>query len=221
MYLATRYAGLEPFQNAVSGAGSFEHPSFEFAGNRIIDWVNRGFFAPGFNGNDEDAGQSRQLMYAVMGAWFVSQVDSENPDFLDSLGVFPFPAYENSTADQNIAIGTAGDNFYHVGTTSPSHQGAFDLIMQLLDEPAVAERIAAQATPPLHGVDLDEMLPLARVAVGIMQGAPAVQLWYDQFLPPEVGQTHLDTLQAIFGLTMTPQEANAAVQSALEAHLAR
>jgi len=225
MYLATRHGGLDPLINAVTGEGSFEHPSFVFAGERLQDWVTRGFFAPGFNGNDEDAGDSRQLLYAevaamhIMGAWFVSQVDSENADFLDKLGVFPFPAYENSTADQNIAIGTAGDNFYHVGTTSPSHQGAFDLIMQLLDEQAVVERIESGAVPPLHGIEPE--VPLARDAVAIMQRAPAVQLWYDQFLPPEVGQAHLDTLQAIFGLTMTPEEANSAVQATLDAHLAR
>jgi len=226
MYLATRYGGLEPFLQAVTGEndGTFEHPAFEFAGNRIQDWVERGFFAPGFNANDEDAGQSRELLYAelaamhVMGNWFVGQMVGENEEFMERMGVFPFPAYENSSADPNIAIGTAGDNFYHVSTTSPSHLGAFNLIMQLLDEQAVTERIAAGAIPPLRGIEPE--VPLARDALAIMQRAPAVQLWYDQFLPPEVAQVHLNTSQAIFGLTMTPQEANAAMQEAIEAYRA-
>jgi len=227
MYLATRHGGLDPFLHAVTGdgGGTFEHPSFVFAGERIQDWVNRGFFAPGFNGNDEDAGDSRQLLYAelaamhVMGNWFVGQMVGENEEFMARMGVFPFPAYENSDANPNIAVGTAGDNFYHVSTTSPSHLGAFNLIMQLLDEQAVEERVAAGAIPPIRGVEPE--LPLAREAMAIMQQAPAVQLWYDQFLPPEVAQVHLNTSQALFGLTMTPQDANRAMQEAIEAYRAR
>jgi len=222
MYLATRYAGLEPFQNAVSGAGSFEHPSFEFAGDRIIDWVNRGFFAPGFNGNDEDAGQSRQLMYSeqaamhVMGNWFVGQMMGENEAFIDKVGVFAFPAYENSNAHPDIAIGTAGDNFYHVSSTASSKEGAFNLIMQLLDDQAVQERVDSGMIPPVRGVQPE--LPLTRDVMAIIQRAPEVQLWYDQFLPPEVAQVHLSTSQALFGLQTTPQQANAEMQAAMVAY---
>jgi len=225
MYLATRFGGLEPFRTAVTGEGSFEHPSFEFAGEKIQQWVNKSYFAPGFNGNDEDSGQSRQLLYAemaamhVMGNWFIGQMVSEDEDFMDRIGVFPFPAYENSDADPNIAIGTAGDNFYHVSSTSPSIEGAFNLIMRLLDPQAVDERIAAGAIPPLKGIEPD--IPLAREALGIMQRAPEVQLWYDQFLPPEVAQVHLNTSQALFGLSMSPQDANRAMQEAIEAYRGR
>ena len=223
MYLATRYGGLEPFRDAVSGAGSFEHPAFEFAGERIQDWVNRGFFATGFNGLDENLGESRQLLYAemaamhLMGNWFVSQMMGENPDFMDHIGVFAFPAYENSNVNPDIAIGTAGDNFYHVSTTAPSLQGAFDLIMSLLDETAVEERVAAGAIPPLRGIYPD--VPLSREALAIMQGAPEVQLWYDQYLPSAIAQVHLNASQGIFGLTMTPEEKNAALQEAMQTHL--
>jgi raffinose/stachyose/melibiose transport system substrate-binding protein len=49
--------------------------------------------------------------------------------------------------------------------------------------------------------------------------APQVQLWYDQYLPPEVGERHKDLCQDIFGLTKTPQEANQALQDAMAAYL--
>jgi raffinose/stachyose/melibiose transport system substrate-binding protein len=34
-----------------------------------------------------------------------------------------------------------------------------------------------------------------------------LQLYYDQFLPPALAEAHLDTVQGLFGLTLTPQEA--------------
>ena len=230
MNLATRYAGLEPFQNAVSGAGSFEDASFVFAGETIQDWVERGFFAPGFNGLDEDTGQSRQLMYAeqaamhVMGNWFMSQVRSEMPEFESRLGVVPFPALDGSTADSSIVIGTLGDNFYHVASTSVSPQGAFDLISFMTDDIAMAARHAAGAIPPIVGVEIapeDDPYGLMAAMLAIIENAAATQLWYDQYLPPEVAQAHLNTLQEIFGLTMTPQEANAEVQATIEAYRGR
>ena len=222
MNLATRYAGLEPFQTAVIGTGSFEHPSFEFAGSRIQDWVERGFFAPGFNGADEDAGQSRQLLYAelaamhIMGNWFISQVQNEYPEFLDRLGVFNFPAYENSNADPNIVIGTLGDNFMHISSSTSHPQSAFDLITFIIDDQAMAGRQAAGALPPVIGLTSD--IPLAQEVLAIIENATAVQLWYDQYLPPAVAQAHLNSSQELFGLTMTPQEANAIKQAAIEAH---
>ena len=38
----------------------------------------------------------------------------------------------------------------------------------------------------------------------------------DQYLAPEVAQVHLDTCQELFGLTMTPEEADAQLQAAME-----
>ena len=40
-----------------------------------------------------------------------------------------------------------------------------------------------------------------------MAKAPSVQLWYDQDLSPQLGQLHLETSQALLGLSTTPQAA--------------
>ena len=40
-----------------------------------------------------------------------------------------------------------------------------------------------------------------------MAHAKYIQAFYDQFLPPAMGELHKDTVQALFGKTMTPQEA--------------
>ena len=41
MGLATRYGGLEPFDNAYAGTGSFEDECFVYAGEKIIEWVEK------------------------------------------------------------------------------------------------------------------------------------------------------------------------------------
>lgn len=225
MNLATRYGGLEPFQKAVSGEGSFEDESFVYAGEKIQEWVGKGYFNAGFNGADEDSGQSRQLLYteeaamSIMGSWFAYQVKGENAEFYEKVGVFNFPAMTSSSADPNIVIGTVGDNFYHVSGTCQDVDGAFGAIAYLLDDQAVADRIGAGKIPPLKDITLED--PLLQEVMNLVNKAPEVQLWYDQYLPPEVSDVHKTTSQEIFGNTMTPQEANQKMQEAMAAYNAK
>jgi len=50
--------------------------------------------------------------------------------------------------------------------------------------------------------------------------AKSNQLWYDQYLKPELGDLHKDTCQEIFGLTKTPEEVNK-IMEAKSAELAK
>ena len=66
-------------------------------------------------------------------------------------------------------------------------------------------RDAAGRIPPVKGfVPKDSDL---RDIVNLIAAAPGTQLWYDQYLPPELGETHKDTTQALMGLTITPEQA--------------
>lgn len=220
MYFATRAGGIEPFNEAVSGKGSFESDNFIYAGNKIQKWVDAGYFNEGFNGLDEDSGQSRELLYSgqaamtIMGSWFASTVKGENPEFYEKIGFFPFPAIEGSSADPNIVVGTVGDNFYSVSGSCEDTEGAFKAITYMLDDKAVEERKAAGKIVPLNDFTSDD--PILQSILDTVKEAPAVQLWYDQYLPPEVAEVHKSTSQEIFGKTMTPEEANAKMQEAIE-----
>jgi raffinose/stachyose/melibiose transport system substrate-binding protein len=55
---------------------------------------------------------------------------------------------------------------------------------------------------------------------GLLSEASFVQLAYDQFLPPELAQVHLDTTQQIFGLSTTPEEAAQTMEAAAAEQLA-
>ena len=38
--------------------------------------------------------------------------------------------------------------------------------------------------------------------------AQSIQLWYDQYLSPAMGELHKQTSQELYGLTKTPEEVN-------------
>lgn len=223
-YLATRYGGLEPFADAAAGTGTFENDAFVYAGEKIQEWVEKGYFCDGFNGMDDDAGQARMLLYNgdaamdLMGSWFTSTVAGENQQFIDDgkLGFFPFPALETSTADQTYSLGTIGDNLYAVSSSCEAPEVAFEMIQYLLDETSQKERKYVGKIIPLKSFTSED--PVVNEILDSVNNAAGIQLWYDQYLPAEVAEVHKQTSQEIFGLTMTPQEANAALQDAMEAY---
>jgi raffinose/stachyose/melibiose transport system substrate-binding protein len=218
MYLADRAGGASVFNAAAGRTGSFENDSFTQAGTIIQDWVKKGYFNAGFNGLDEDSGQSRTLLYTgkaamiLMGSWFISTVTGENKDFISKVGSFPFPAIEGGKGDPNSVVGTVGDNFYSVAASSKNIPEAFKAATYLIDDAAVAKRSEAGKIPPLKGVKVSD--PLLQAVLSSVEKAPSVQLWYDQYLPPEVAQVHKDTSQAIFGLQKTPEQVNKEMEAA-------
>ncbi len=220
MYLVDRLAGPEVFANAATrSGGTFEDPVFVQAGQMIQDLVNRGGFVEGFNGLDIDTGQSRQLLYAgkaameLMGSWQISTMRAENPEWVEAnLAFFPFPAVEGGEGDPSNVVGTVGDNFYSISSVCPYPEEAFKMIQYLIDDTSVVERGAAGRIPPVVGFTTDD--PMLQGIIDLIGNAASVQLWYDQYLPPELGEVHKDTMQALFGLELTPEEAAAAHEEA-------
>lgn len=224
MYLVDRLGGPQVFQSAATRTGgSFEDPVFIQAGTMIEDLVKAGAFAEGLNGLDNDTGQARALLYSgkaameLMGTWEISSIKGENPDYYNnSLGLFPFPTVPNGKGDPNDLVGTAGDNFYSISPTCSNPDAAFRLIQYLIDDTSVKIRAEDGRIPPVKGFTATE--PLLKEVVKLIEAAPNVQLWYDQYLPPEVGEVHKDTSQALFGLSMTPQEAAKQLEDAAKAY---
>jgi raffinose/stachyose/melibiose transport system substrate-binding protein len=51
----------------------------------------------------------------------------------------------------------------------------------------------------------------------LVANASNVQLWYDQELSPNLAQVHLNTVQALFGLSLTPEAAAQQMEDAAKA----
>ncbi len=211
MYMVDRLGGAKAFISAATRAkgGSFENSVFIRAGKMLQDWVKAGYFNEGFNGLDYDSGQSRGLLYAgkaameLMGNWSTGSIRAENPEFAKKVGIFAFPV-PRAGVPGNV-VGTVGDNYYSISSTCKNPKEAFEMIKFLIDDKAVAERGEAGRIPPVKGfVPKDSDL---KDIVNLIAAAPGTQLWYDQYLPPELGEAHKDTTQALMGLTITPEQA--------------
>ncbi|QNU65987.1 extracellular solute-binding protein [Ruminiclostridium herbifermentans] len=205
MYFVDRLGGPSIFDNAANrkDGGSFSDKAFVKAGEMVQQLVNMGAFPEGFNWMDEDAGDARDLMYnnsaAMMlaGSWFLSTLKYEKPEFLDKVGVFPFPAIEGGKGDARNTIGTLGDNYYAIANSCAHKDEAFQLIKYLIDDIAVEKRIAAGKIPPVNDLKITD--PLTNKILEYINQSPNVQFWYDQYLPLKLSDAHLSLTRQIFG----------------------
>ena len=224
-YLVDRIGGPDVFANAAErkNGGSFEDPAFVEAGKRLQELVKAGAFEKGYNGLDWDVGGARRLLYAgkaameLMGTWEASTIKNENPDFFKKLGFFTFPSVPGGKGDPANLLGTLGDNFVSVSTKCEARDAAVNLVKTLTDDTAAAARIADSRIMPLKNVKTDD--PFLSAVYDLVAKAPSVQLWYDQELPPKLGEIHKDTSQALFGLSTTPEQVAQDMEAAAKAEM--
>lgn len=224
--LAARKGGLTPFQSAVSGEGTFEDECFIYAGEKIQEWVKKGYFPEGVNSLSEDDGQAKQLMYQetaammVIGSWYTGTFPADSPEFYEKIGWFSFPKVDDSDADASIQIGTIGDQFISFNCTGEKLEAAFECATYYASEDAKKLMVEVGKIPPTK--DAADLITdsVTKQILDAAANASSVQLWYDQYLPPAVAQVHLDTCQGLFGLTVTPEEASAQFEKAMEDYLA-
>lgn len=229
MYFASRYGGVDEFNKAVAGTGTFESDAFKYAGDMIQKWVKAGYFPDGVNSLSPDDGQDRQLMYtdeaAMMlhGTWQSGAMKGDSPDwYLENIGYFAFPKLEGSSADQSIVVGTAVGNAFsfNTGDDEDLRRACFVLATQFFnDDTYNKDQVEAGNMPSIEGMGDNHPDACMLQVWKDFSSASNVQLWYDQYLPPEVSEVHKSTSQELFGLTKTPEEANAELQAALEKYL--
>ena len=147
------------------------------------------------------------------GSWCVSMFYNEAPDFVDNIGVFSFPAVEGGEGDPDNLVGTLGDTFYCVNSESVDNEMCFEFIKYLIDDTAVEQRIAAGRIPPTKNAVAENAIN--EELLGLLQNAKHIQLWYDQYLNSDAAEIHKDSLQALVGLSITPEEYNKAMLDAV------
>lgn len=226
--LATRYAGLDDFRAAYDGTGSFDAECFKYAGKKIQEWVDKKYFPDGMNSLSTDDGQDRQLLYqgsAAMlysGSWYTGTLSADSEEFYANMGWFPFPEcdeVENGADYANIANGTVGDQFVSFNCTGDKLEAAFKCATYYSSDEAIDLMVEKGKIPPVNGVKDKLTDPLAIEICDYAENATDVQLWYDQYLPSSVANAHLDSCQALFGKTTTPEKACQDTQDAMKEYL--
>ena len=223
MYLVARHGGSDIVTNAYNGTGSLVNDSTIFAGQKIEEWVEKGYFPTGVNSLSPDNGDDRALLYTeagmmLQGSWQVGSIMNENPDFYANLGAFPFPTLEGSEADQTTVVGTLGDNFISFNCEGEKLEAAFKMAMYYsTDEWRDLDQEKGNI-PPLQSATSSE--PANQDILAVLGSASAVQLWWDQYLPSSVADVHKTETQKLFDCSATPEEVAQAQQDAMDEYLA-
>jgi raffinose/stachyose/melibiose transport system substrate-binding protein len=208
-YMVERVAGEQFLADIVSGAKTFEDPAFLEACKRTAEFGTMGAFQPGFNGTDYDTGGSRQLLYSgksameLMGNWLVPTAAGESPGFEDKLAFFPMPVPPGGVGDPSSLIGGAG-RAYAVSEKSKAPAAAVELLRYLTDDTVRDAFAAGGEVPAMSGATIED--PGAKAVAEAIGKARHLQLYWDQFLPPALGQAQLDVSQGLLGGDMTPEQ---------------
>ncbi|GAK49701.1 carbohydrate ABC transporter substrate-binding protein, CUT1 family [Candidatus Moduliflexus flocculans] len=228
MYMADRVGGADMFTKALyrKDGVTFEDPGFVKAGEMLQDLVKKGYFVEGFNGMDEDLRNAAALLETgkagmyLMGTWYLGGAHSNAPEVADQIDFFPFPAVEDGKGDPTNLIGSPGQDYLSISTTCKDKEAALKYLKEfIMNESWIQALVKNGLVPPVkNGADLISDPVLKKVAESF-QAAGHVQVYYDQFLPPAMGEKHKDLVQALFGLTMTPEEVAKAHEAAMQEEL--
>lgn len=222
MYLIDRIGGAEAFPKALNRKGAFNDEPFIETGRRIQELVNMGAFPEGVNGLDENAGQSRMLLYTdkaamyLIGTWSYGIMKQENEAILDKLDLINFPAIEGGKGDPSNLMGASGSNFYSIASSSKHKKEAVEFLKYLSDAKMAQAVLNSGNMTAVAGVKDLITDPFIKKIYEFGQQANSVQPWYDQVLPLELAEVHLNTTQALFGNRLTPEEAANKMEAAAQ-----
>jgi ABC-type glycerol-3-phosphate transport system substrate-binding protein len=222
MYLADRLGGSDLFLDAIYRNGkTFEDPSYVKAGELLQDLVRNNYFAKGINGMD--TGQSRMLLYSgkvamrLMGNWFYSSAKKEYPEGIDNIGLFAFPEIEGGKGDPTNVIGSPGQNYFSVTSGSKNKAAALLFLKDyVMNDKWIQGLVDSGRIPPAIGASAMVSDPISKKIALTFEEAGHVQVYYDQFLSPTMGEAHKDIVQSLFGLEITPADAASQHESGIQ-----
>ncbi|MBD5153426.1 MAG: extracellular solute-binding protein [Oscillibacter sp.] len=222
MYLVTRHGGPDIVTNAYAGTGSLDNESTIWAGQKLQEWVNKGYFPTGVNSLSPDNGDDRALLYQgagmmLHGSWQVSMIKSENPEFYENMGAFAFPSLTGSNADQTAVVGTLGDTFVSFSCTGEKLEEAFKMVTIFSSDEWMNLDIESGNLPPLKAATSSE--PAWQDILAVLNKASSVQLWWDQYLPASVADVHKSASQKCFDVSATPEAIAQEQQAAMDEYL--
>lgn len=219
VYLAVREGGKEAFEKAYARDGSFADAPFVKAGEDLKQLVDlqpfqEGFLAANYDEHQTAMANSKAAM-ELMGQWApgADRSKATDPAKFDSfISWFPFPQVEGGAGGPTDALG--GGDGYAIGKNAPPE--AIDFVRFLVSQPTQTELVKAGiAVPPtVKGADAALEDPNLKEIVKRLGEAEYYQLYYDQYLPPAVGQAVNDATQGLFAGTMSPEEVANAIEAA-------
>ncbi|MFD1030110.1 extracellular solute-binding protein [Metaplanococcus flavidus] len=223
MYLADRLGGADTLNKAIDRTGSFEDPALVEAAAKVQELVDRDAFVNGFNGlADEEAKSmfmSEQAPMYLIATWDLPNYTTNETvpqEFRDSVDYMNFPTVEGE-GDTNSFVGGPGVGLF-VAEESEVKEEAKDFAAHFVKAWG-EEAVTKAGVIPATKVDADS-LDLPQMYIDILNelnNASNITLFADVQMSPDTAQVHLDSIQALFGNEMTPEEFGKAHEDALSA----
>jgi raffinose/stachyose/melibiose transport system substrate-binding protein len=222
-YFAIREGGKAAFDAAASREGSFADPAFVQAGQDLLDLIALNPFPEGylgFNyGDSATAFGNGEAAMELMGQWHpnVQRDNSASGEGIgDALAWMPFPAFPDGQGGAMDLLG--GGDAYVVGKDAPATTVGF---LKYLTSPEVQMRQVEVFGVPPTTAEAEALItdPVMQQILAARNAAEYQQLYYDQYLPPAVGQAVLDAVDGLFNGTMTAEEAAQVVEEAAAAEM--
>lgn len=218
VYLAMREGGEEAFLAAYNREGSFADEPFIAAGERLNELIALEPFPEGFLGlsyDDESAIMGNGLAaMELMGQWApnVQATNSEDGNGLPegTLGWFRFPMVEDGAGSASDVLG--GGDGIAVGINAPDEAVEFLRFLTSEEVQRQAVEVGFTSTPVVAGVEDMITDPVFTQILEARNNAGYFQLYYDQFLPPAVGEAVNDAVELLFAGAATPEEAAQAIE---------
>jgi raffinose/stachyose/melibiose transport system substrate-binding protein len=224
VYLAMRLGGEEAFLSAYTREGGFADEPFVQAGEYLQQLIALEPFPADYLalGYGQQAGLMGDGLAAMelMGHWSPGAqtgLSSSGGAALADQGWFSFPMIEGGAGNATDVLG-GGDGFA-VGINAEDE--AVDFLRYITS--ADVQRGAAEiwVVPVIRDccneiIEANAFLPTILAA---RDGAEYFQLYYDQFLPPALGQAVNDNVEAIFAGVYSAQEAAEAIEAVAQDEL--
>lgn len=215
VYLSLRIGGQEAFLNAYNRDGGFADEPFVQAGDALQQLVDLEPFPDGYLGlgYGDQAGLMGDGLAAMelMGQWApgaqIENSESAGGGIEGNLGWFPFPAVEGGAGNADDVLG--GGNGFAVGKDAPDEAVEF---LRYLTSPEVQMAGSFFVLPTVAGAESAVTDPVLQTVLAARNSAPYLQLYYDQFLPPAVGQAVNDSVQGIFSGDLSAEDAASAIE---------
>ncbi|MCQ3930590.1 MAG: ABC transporter substrate-binding protein [Chloroflexi bacterium] len=216
VYLAIRLGGEQAFLDAYNREGAFTDEPFVQAGEYLQQLIDLEPFPDGFMGlsyNDQAGlmGDGKAAM-ELMGQWAPSvQIDnSENAGeaIEGNLGWFPFPVIEGGAGNPGDVLG--GGDGYAVGSNAEDEAVDFLKFITSAENQAAGAKIWILPTVAAAESAIED--PVLQTILVARNSATYSQLYYDQFLPPAVGQAVNDAVQGLFEGSLTAEDVASAIE---------
>lgn len=226
VYLATRIGGKDAFEKAYTRQGSFADPAFVQAGEKLKELVDLQPFQNGFLGagyaDHQTVMANGQAAMELMGQWAPGAnagVALDVDAYRQTLGWFPFPTVEGGAGDPSDALG-GGDGFA-VGKNAPPQAIEFVRFLTSVENQTAMAKAGIAVPPVVKGAEAGLDDPLLKEVQSRVAQAKYYQLYYDQYLPPAVGQAVNDATQGVFAGTASPEDVAQTIEDAASTELAQ